>query len=266
MARLAGFEPEARWGGFSRAPFTATSGDLVAVYRKRAEGAVLSPGDVVGLIPAAGRATRLGLGASSKELVAVPDLDARERPPSERPDLPLPPQAVPRGGHRGRASAASCGEDGSRRALRRRFGRGPAGARHRRRADRGLRAHARPRLQGGAGGTHRRRLSRHRAHSPRRSAAPRSTSSSAVRPTSASAASTSPPTSDGTGICSAPTARARDRLRDEARGRVRARTRHGARRVAPERDGVPARVARGRERGGRRRRRSVSVSRRPRRR
>ena len=38
MARLAGFEPEARWGGFSRAPFTATSGDLVAVYRKRAEG------------------------------------------------------------------------------------------------------------------------------------------------------------------------------------------------------------------------------------
>lgn len=42
--------------------------------------------DVVGLIPAAGRATRLGLGASSKELVAVPDLAARERP---RPSVPV---------------------------------------------------------------------------------------------------------------------------------------------------------------------------------
>ena len=38
MARLAGFELEAHWSGFSRAPFTATSGDLVAVYQKRAEG------------------------------------------------------------------------------------------------------------------------------------------------------------------------------------------------------------------------------------
>ena len=42
--------------------------------------------DVVGLIPAAGRATRLGLDASSKELVAVPDLAAHERP---RPSIPV---------------------------------------------------------------------------------------------------------------------------------------------------------------------------------